>query len=302
MAVFGMLCGCASMDGAQSRLTSADLKNYYSVCPTEAQLQEEQIAPSKGAYRDEVISLCVQAINSKYADFTVALSREAATSNLATDLVSQGLSTAASVVTKATLARKLAAGSALSQGVGATISKDLFYKQALPAIIASMDARRSKVLTAIAQSQNSDPDAKTYTLARAAFDLDLLQDAGSLNAAVQELTTAAVQNAAQADAVRQQAETLVDIGTVQAITPDVDAGFHNAIAVVRKLEAANKVEQLSAIASALGLAPKGGESAKQLSAEIRIEIARVTTMAADKQGAFLQRVEGTLAPYEETVP
>jgi hypothetical protein len=290
------------MNGAQERLTMADLQKNQAVCPSGAQLGEAETATNKGAYRDAVISLCVKAINSKYAQFTTALSREAATSNLAADLLSQGLSTAASVVSPASLGKKLAAGSALSLGVGATINKDLFYKQTLPAIIASMDARRSRVLTAIARSQNSDPDAKVYTLARAAFDIDQLQDAGSLNTAVQELTTAAVQNAATADAIRQQAERVVDIGTAQAVTPDVDARYHAAVAVVRKLESANKVQELSAIAAALGLAPRPGETASQLSAEIRIELAQVTTLAADKQEPFLQRVEGMLAPYREASP
>jgi len=254
-----------------------------------------------GTYRDQVIGMCVKAITANYGKFTQALSREAGVSNLATDLLSQGLSTAASVVGKASLVRKLAAGSALSLGIGASVNKDLFYKQTLPAIVASMDARRNKVLTSIAQSQNADPDAKVYTLARASFDLDLLEDAGSLNSAVQELTSAAVQNAAQTDAARQQAETLVDIGTAQTVTPDIDARFHDAAALVRKLEAANSRDKLNAIASALGLAPKPGETARQLSARIRIELARVTTMAPDKQDAFLQRAEGVLNPYKEIV-
>ena len=256
---------------------------------------------SAGAYRDQIISLCVGAINANYSKFTRSLSKEAGLTNLSADVISQGLSTAASVVTKGPLASKLAAGSALSLGLGASVNKDLFYKQTLPAIIASMDARRNKVLTAIARSENSDPDARIYTLARAAFDLDQLQDAGSLNAAVQELTTAAVQNAAQTDAARQQAETIVDIGTVQDVTPDIDERFHGDVALVRKLESADDADKLKAIATGLGLAPPAGASARQLSALIRIELARETTMAPDKQGPFLDRADGILKPYKEEV-
>lgn len=303
--VIGVACfasACSSLNGAQPRLTAADMATYNPVCPSRADLAGPPPGVPAGQYRDQVIRTCVGAISDNYGRFTRALSQEAGLTNLGTDLVSQGLATAASVVSKAAVAQKLAAGSALSLGIGASVSKDLFYKQTLPAIVASMDARRSKILTSIAQSENADPDAKVYTLARAAFDLDLLQDAGSLNAAVQELTTAAVQNAAQADAARQQAETVVDIGTAQAVTPDVDARFHAAVALVRKLETANSADKLNAIASALGLAPKPGESVKQLSARIRIELARVTTMAPDKQGPFLDRVEGVLSPYKEKSP
>lgn len=301
VAVACFVSACASLNGAQPRLTAADMANYNPVCPSKEDLAGPPPGMSAGTYRDNVIGMCVKAITTNYAKFTQALSREAGVNNLVTDVLSQGLSTAASVVNKASVAQKLAAGSALSLGIGASVNRDLFYKQTLPAIIASMDARRNKVLTSIAQSENADPDAKTYTLARAAFDLGLLEDAGSLNAAVQELTTAAVQNAAQTDAARQQAETVVDIGTAQAVTPDIDARYHAAVALVRKLEAANSTDKLNAIAAALGLAPKPGETAKQLSARIRIELARVTTTAPDKQDAFLQRVEGALNPYKESV-
>jgi hypothetical protein len=108
-----------------------------------------------------------------------------------------------------------------------------------------------------------------------------------------------VAGGALTDADRQQAETIVDIGTVQDVAPDVDARFHGAVELVRKLEAANDGDQLKAIALALGLAPPPGASARQLSALIRIEMARVTTMAPEEQGAFLDRVDGVLKPYEE---
>lgn len=299
IAIACLLSACSSLDGAQPRLTAADMANYDPVCPSKADLAGPPPGVPPGIWRDQVIGICEGAIDTNYSRFTTALSREAGIAGLGTDLFSQGFATAASVVGKAALAKKLAAASALSLGIGSTINKDLFYKQTLPAIIASMDARRNKVLAAIAQAENADPDAKVYTLARAKYDLDLLQDAGSLNAAVQELTTAAVQNAAETDAVRQQAEAVVDIGTAEAVAADVDARFHDAVALVRKLETADSADKLNAIASALGLAPKPGESVKQLSARIRIELARVTTMAADKQGPFLDRVEGVLSPYKE---
>jgi hypothetical protein len=299
MAVSCFASACSSLDGAQPRLTAVDMAHYDAVCPSRADMAGPPAGMSAGAYRDQIISLCVGAINANYSKFTRSLSKEAGLANLTADVISQGLSTAASVVTKGPLASKLAAGSALSLGLGASVNKDLFYKQTLPAIIASMDARRNKVLTAIARSENSDPDARIYTLARAAFDLDQLQDAGSLNAAVQELTTAAVQNAAQTAAARQQAESIVDIGTVQDVTPDIDERFHGDVALVRKLESADDADKLKAIALALGLAPPPGASARQLSALIRIEMARVTTMAPEEQGAFLDRVDGVLKPYEE---
>lgn len=297
----GALTGCASFNGAQQRLTATDMKTFAPVCPTRADMDGAPSNPSRaaGLYRDAVIMTCIKATNDKYAQFVEGLSREAGATNLATDLLSQGLSTAASVVNNASVAKKLSAGAALSLGVGASVNKDLFYKQTLPAIVASMEARRSKVLTAILKAQNDDPYARTYTLARAGYDLDLLQDAGSLTAAVRELTTAAVQNAAQADATRQQAERVLDIGTVQTMTPAINGRVYAAVATVRKLEADDKTAQLRNIAMALGLAPDPNYNAKQLSAIIRIKTDEVTTTDPARQEQALQQVEAALAPYKE---
>lgn len=262
-------------------------------------MNEFTSAVAPATVRDRVISNCIKAINLKYAQFTQSLSTEANTTNLGTDLLSQGLSTAASIVTKPGLTRKLAGGSALALGVGSTFNKDIFYRQTLPAILASMDARRSKVLESIARSQNADPSGKVYTLARAGLDLDLLQQAGSMNIAIQELTSTAVANAAEADAERQAAERNIEIGTEQATPEEINRRFRAAVKVVQSLEGQSDAAKLTLIANSLGLAPKPNETAKVLSALIRIHIAGVRTMAPDRQEAFMQKVEAALGPYRQ---
>lgn len=296
--MFVSLAGCASIRGSQVRVTTSDLKGFVAVCPSEDQVIAPHAGESDGAYRDRIIMVCVKAMNAKYADFTDALSKESTTVNLVTDVASQGLATAASVVTKAGLARKLAAGSALSLGINGAINKDLFYKQALPAIIASMDAKRSKVLTGIVRSQNIDRNAKTYTLARAGTDLDRYQDAGSLTTAVRELTSSAVENAAQADAVLQAAERNLDIGTYTTATSlDIKTRAILAADFVRTLETANRDVDLWAIAAALKQPQAAGAKANITGPIVRAEIAKVTTLTLDKQEARMKEIETALEPY-----
>jgi hypothetical protein len=278
-------------------VTAADVAAYQPVCPSQIEMTAQHPSETNGAYRNRIVLRCIQVINSKYGRFTDELSEEASGTNLASDVIAQALATGASVVKAATAAKRLAAGSALSLGLGAAVNKDLFYKQTLPAIVASMDAKRAKVITAILQAENSDPAATTYTLDRAGFDLDALQQAGSLNDAVQELTSAAVQNAAKATAAQEEAAT-ENMGTAQDITPDIEARFRASIAEVRALEAANQTDKLRMVAIGLGLAPQPSASAKTLSAIIRRELSRVTTEDPAKQDAVMQRYEAILSPYE----
>lgn len=295
-----LVSGCASFRGAQDRVTAHDVATYESVCPSQSQIQAGHPGETNGAYRNRIVLLCIQVINSKYGEFTGELSKEASGTNLVSDIVAQTLATGASIVKGANAARKLAAGSALSLGVGAAVNKDLFYKQTLPAIVASMDAKRAKVLTAILQAENSDPQASVYTLDRAGFDLEALQEAGSLNNAVQELTTAAVQNAAEATAAQQEAAT-ENIGTVQPITADIRTRILAAAAEVKALEAANQTDKLRLIATGFGLAPQPSSSAKTLSAIIRRELAKVTTADPAKQDEIMKRYEAILSPYKEAL-
>lgn len=296
----GSLGGCASFRGAQQRLNSDYIATYTPVCPSEGQLKAPHAGESDGVYRDRIIMVCVKAINARYAAYTDALSTESTGANLATDIVSQTLSTTASVVTKANLARALAAGSAVSIGINSAVNKDLFYKQTLPAIIASMDAKRSKVLTAIVQQQNSDRDAKTYTLARVGGDLDRYQEAGSLTTAVRELTSSAVQNAVQADAGLQVAQ--MDLGTAKPVTPDMATRLGAAADLVRRLEADKKDADLRTIVQSLALRPPAGASAALNSALVRANIAAVTTLPSDQQEARMKIIEGFLAPYMVVTP
>ena len=295
------LSGCASIRGSQERINSADLAAFQPVCPSELQLTANHPNETSGAYRDRIIMTCVKAINAKYGKFIDSLSTESGGANLATDIIAQTLSTAASVIKDGSVSRSFAAGAAYSLGLGSTVNKDLFYKQALPAILASMDAKRSKVVTAIVEAQNRDPDAKKYTLARAGYDLDLLQQAGSLTAAVQELTSTAVQNRTAADAALKYAEIDVDVGTFHTFAPTIKDRVDASVVVVDALVRDNKETELRAIAASLGLAPKPEYNSAVLGALIRIEITSVAHVETAEQSHAMDRIDSLLAPYKEMI-
>jgi hypothetical protein len=297
--VGSLLSGCTSVEGRQKRLTPSYLTKFGAVCPTEDQLQAPHPAETNGAYRDRVMMVCIKAINGRYAEFVGELSTESNGINLIANVTSQTLATAASLVTKARLARELAAGSALATGLNGAVNKELFYKQALPAIIASMDAKRSKVLTGIVQSQNSDPEAKTYTLARAGPDLDTYQDAGSLTTAVLELTDAAVDNATAASEQLQQAERTIAIGTFNPRTPlaIMDRERQSADFII-SLADDDQTAALNAISASLNAASlEADATAGDLSAAIRIKNHEVTTLPEDQQGARMLSIETELKKF-----
>ena len=293
-----LIAGCTSVSGTQKRLTKDYVARFGAVCPSEDQLRAAHAPETDAAYRDRVIMVCVKAINARYVEFTEQLSTESTGVNLISDVAAQSLATAASLVTKAKLAGELAAASALSVGLGASINKSLFYEQTLPALLASMDARRSKVLTSIVESQNRDREAKVYTLARAGADLDLLEQAGSITSAVRELTSSAVENANEANTVLQAAQREIDIGIFVANTPsDILARVRGAADLVRRLEAADNRAVLLTLAQSLGHQPPANGSPTYLGGLIRGTIAGVTTIPVDQQASRMNQIEALLAPY-----
>jgi len=215
------LGGCAAINGMQEPLTANDAATIQVVCPTPAQRATSDAMPDgvgKRNYRDGVIADCVKMIDGKYADFKMRLHKDAVISNLSTDLLALGLSGAASLTTGAT-ANQFAEGATVVTGARTAINKDVFYEQTLPAVEAAMDANRSKILASIINSEKSDPDGKSYTLAAAGIDLDSYEQAGNIYTAIAGLTQTA-SNTAQAAAatvtVAQEKPYLASI-----VTPDV---------------------------------------------------------------------------------
>ncbi|MGH6870644.1 MAG: hypothetical protein ACREHE_03980 [Rhizomicrobium sp.] len=187
------LSGCASIQGMQEPITASDVDPSTMVCPSAAELAQFQTltdGTARQQYRDQVIASCVKAIDKNYAHFKVKLQEDAVGSNLATDVLSLGLSGAAAL-TKGQTAKQFAQGATVIIGVGTAINKDVFYEQALPAVEAAMDENRSTILAGILKAEKGDPNAQAYTLTSAALDLSSYESAGNIYTAIAELTKTA---------------------------------------------------------------------------------------------------------------
>jgi len=254
------LAGCAAINGMQEPLTANDAATIQVVCPTPAQratFDGMADGVAKRNYRDGVIGDCVKMIDGKYADFKMRLHKDAAISNLSTDLLALGLGGAASLTTGAT-ANQFAEGATVVTGARTAINKDVFYEQTLPAVEAAMDANRSKTLASIINSEKSDPDGKTYTLAAAGIDLDSYEQAGNIYTAIAGLTQTASNTAQAAAATVTVAQEQPYVAKI--VAPDIFPRLLRVTKAIRSIPAAAGQPLLDSIAKALGVAVQPGAS------------------------------------------
>lgn len=255
------LAGCAAINGMQEPLTADQAATIRLVCPTQEQrAASDAMADGVGKrnYRDGVVADCVKMIDGKYADFKMRLHKDAAISNLSTDLLALGLSGAASLTTGVT-ANQFAEGATVVTGARTAINKDVFYEQTLPAVEAAMDANRSKVLASIINAEKSDPDGKSYTLAAAGIDLDSYEQAGNIYTAIAGLTqtaTTTAQNAATDVATAQELPYVAKI-----VAPDIFPRLLRVTKAIRSIPAGPPGQPLlDSIAKALGVPIQPGAS------------------------------------------
>lgn len=250
-----MLSGCASIRAAQDPIKPADL--LTGICPTPQERKDffEGDASRRAGLRDEMIAGCAAAITDKYMQFTGDLRTQSVSVESAIDIATVGLSAGATLV-KEKAARQMSAGSAFLGGAGKAISKDVFYDQALPAVVKAMDAKRDTILAGIIAAQRADPRAETYTIANAGYDLRRLQEAGNLVTAIADVTTKLGNEAAIAKDrldVTNQGVT-VELALPTALLGDDIATRRNAIlARINSLDPSKDLPKLDAALSALGM-------------------------------------------------
>ncbi|HEY8696775.1 MAG TPA: hypothetical protein VIM02_04100 [Rhizomicrobium sp.] len=256
------LAGCAAINGMQEPLTADQAATIRLVCPTQEQrAASDAMADGVGkrTYRDGVVADCVKMIDGKYADFKMRLHKDAAISNLSTDLLALGLSGAAALTTGAT-ANQFAEGATVVTGARTAINKDVFYEQTLPAVEAAMDANRSKILASIINAEKSDPDGKSYTLAAAGIDLDSYEQAGNIYTAIAGLTQTASNTAQQAAAtvtVAQEQPYYV----AKIVAPDIFPRLLRVTKAIRSIPAGPPGQPLlDSIAKALAVPIQPGAS------------------------------------------
>ena len=286
------LTGCTSIRGMQERVGETDLG--HSICPTAKQAEafEAEDGPSRGAYRNRVVSDCVSAIDLKYEAFKASLHGEVATSRLGTDIPAVALTTAAALA-KGGATKTLAGLAGLSLAVGATIDKDIYYQTTLPALEAAMDAKRDKVLTDVLDAENADPRGTSYSLDRAGAGLRAYQAAGNIYSAIAELNKAASDAAAEARKARVSSESA---GVL--IGPLTDAQDSRIDALDRKINALKEPAddaKLDSVIAKLGTANQTGKSFKEKRTAAKLRIEERVGQAVDKD-AELTAIETAVKP------
>ncbi len=291
---------CTSIKAVQRPITAADITPGF-ICPSNEEIQENERSAlqgvARGQHRDRVIMGCIKAINKSYGAFKLQMHEEKTGFALGTDLVALGATTGATFAGKK-LAQRLTAGAAFSIGAGASIEKNVFYQLTLPAIEASMDARRDKILTSIINAQKADPNGERFTLAMAGYELDALQAAGNIYAAVSDLTKAAGAVAEVARKERVDAEEKAyDLGTFKEMDKPVLQSLDALVQKIRGMSEPADSAALDVIAAKLEIVKNDAEPFEERQSGIVLAIKRQLQeldTAADQQ-SFLTEL-GKLLP------
>lgn len=204
----GTLGGCAALTGYPQDPLKSDaasaLSNQQGSQSVLDQLTAEYFgAKSEDAYkaasvdarqaiRDDIVLNRIRVYDMEFSLFERDLSSTNNSISLGTDLTALALNGLGATTGDAATKAALAAASGGVIASNGAVNKDLFYQKTIPAIIAQMQADRQNVqatiLTALHQSD------KDYPLQRADLDLDKLNDAGSLNSAIANITQQASQS------------------------------------------------------------------------------------------------------------
>ena len=80
----------------------------------------------------------------------------------------------------------LSAGGASLTGAKASLNKEVYFEKTLPALVASMDARRLTLKVAVLQKMRMPIDA--YSLSEAILDLATYQLSASIDGAIEQIT------------------------------------------------------------------------------------------------------------------
>lgn len=205
-----LLSGCTSFDGRPTpvlSMTSAvDLVQSTYLPGTAISTFNAKAAIEKRAYRDEVIFVYMTAVDARYQNFLIGISKQNKGTNLLLDTLTLGLTGGASFAGEST-ANALAAGAAFTTGTQGKINERLFYEKSLPALVSMMEAERNAIKARIIEKVDGQ-DATQYGMAEALADISDLQNAATIERAITLLTEAAgAQSSASSDALNAARDT-----------------------------------------------------------------------------------------------
>jgi hypothetical protein len=210
----GLLGGCAALSGYPTDpQNSGSLKNSGALDA----LRDKYFAPGiddcyragnctaqlnltdKQAIRNDVVLNRMRVYDMEFSLFARDLSGTNNSITIGSDLTALALNGLGATTGNAATKAALAAASGGVIAANGAVDTDLFYQKTIPALISQMQADRLKAETTLLSGlTKSDAD---YPLERAELDLDTLNDAGSLNSAVANITQ---QSATQQSQSQQQ--------------------------------------------------------------------------------------------------
>lgn len=191
------LAGCSTMRGGQESVLTTSIDQVKKDDYTRDEIiSAYESATDKRAYRAKIAGLFMDAIDETYEEYTKNIFNEGLQVGLGFEGAIIGLSAAGALFEDA--ADDLATVIAGFAGTRATIDKNLYFDRTLPALIATMDARRAKVESAIITGLTKTPEE--YPIQALFRDLRRYNNAGSLYRAVTEVTSEAAEEKALAEA------------------------------------------------------------------------------------------------------
>ncbi len=214
-----------------------------------AESDEARQGLSRREWRDLIVGVYMAAADARYQEFRINLSRESRGSNFGLDLGILGLSNLGTVSGQAT-ANALAAATAGLTGARASLQREVYFQQTLPALAAGMEAARLEVATRI--RTNLMKTAEEYPLQQAFVDILAYERAASLDTAIQRVTVQAA-----ADQARQQAN-YDTIQHVAAIIPPGSIDLASKVADnITRLMNQNKADDIANILRTLNIPARG---------------------------------------------
>jgi hypothetical protein len=200
-----MLPGCAALvgypkDPENTTDVLKSLKPYFDP-KNEAAYSAEPDSTKRRAMRDTIVLNRVRTYDIDFAQYEKSLWSSGNSVTIGGDLVALALGGLATTVASTSAKTGYAAANTGVVGAGAAINRDLFFQRTLPALLAQMEANRARVkLKILAGIKQSDDQ---YSLPLADLDLGDLKSAGSMPAAVSNITQQATND-------KQAAETKID--------------------------------------------------------------------------------------------
>ena len=205
--------------------------------------------PTATALRNKMVYGVMAEIDYVYHDYEIALFMDQSNFKVATDVLQLGLGMASTITNGARAKTVLSAVLTGFTGTTLSIDKNFFRQQTVQALVSSMQAGRDRTKAIIVQRMNNET-VSTYPFQAARSDLATYFFAGTLPAALQQLSQTA---AAHAEVQRQALTgvTVENVAAAKALNAELATEFKD-----------HKPAQTVNFLKAMGVAVDGSDPAK----------------------------------------